>query len=98
MDGMAIPLPVPSGGRAPVDQEEGEPGPLIHGVSTDRAECHDGGMATTSYERALQVQSENQDRLMALDGVNAVGVKLGEDGTVLELTLDPDAGLPPELE
>lgn len=51
-----------------------------------------------SYDEALEVQSENQDRLMALDGVNAVGVKVGEDGPVLEVTVDPDADLPPELD
>jgi hypothetical protein len=55
-------------------------------------------MAKT-YEEALAVQRANEDRLMGLDGVNAVGVKRAEDGThVLEVTLDPDADLPAELD
>lgn len=70
---------------------------MIHGVAAALEECHHDDMAI-SYEQALQVQSENQDRLMALEGVNAVGAKLGEDGPVLEVTLDPDAPLPHELE
>jgi hypothetical protein len=78
-------------------QEEGERSGLIHGVVADLEECHHGGMAI-SYEQALQVQSENQDRLMALEGVSAVGAKLGEDGPVLEVTLDPDAALPQGLD
>jgi hypothetical protein len=49
------------------------------------------------YEDALAVQRRHEARLMALDGVNAVGVKLRGGRFVLEVSLDPDADLPSAL-
>lgn len=54
-------------------------------------------MALT-YDEAVAVQREHEARLIELDGVNAVGVKQTDAGLVLEVTVSPDADLPPELD
>jgi hypothetical protein len=51
-----------------------------------------------SHADALAVQRRHEARLMALPGVNAVGVKQRDDRLVLEVSVDPDAALPAELD
>ncbi|HET9649549.1 MAG TPA: hypothetical protein VFP34_15150 [Microlunatus sp.] len=50
-----------------------------------------------SYDEAVAVQRRHERRLLALDGVSAVGVKQTQAGLVLEVTIDPDTPLPEEL-
>jgi hypothetical protein len=50
-----------------------------------------------SYDEAVAVQRRHERKLLALDGVSAVGVKQAEGRLVLEVTIDPDASLPEEL-
>jgi hypothetical protein len=52
----------------------------------------------TSYEQALAVQRRHEQRLLALPGVSAVGVKLREERLVLEVSLDPAQDVPAELD
>jgi hypothetical protein len=47
-----------------------------------------------SYDDALAVQRRHESALLALPGVNAVGVKQRDEGLVLEVTTDEDAALP----
>jgi len=54
-------------------------------------------MALT-YDEAVAVQRRHEARLMALPGVNAVGVKQKTSGLVLEVTVSPDADVPAELD
>lgn len=51
-----------------------------------------------SHEDALAVQRRHEDRLMALPGVVAVGVKRRDDRLVLAVSVDPDAEVPRELD
>ena len=53
-------------------------------------------MALT-YDEAVAVQRAHESRLLALDGVNAVGVRQTASGLVLEVTVAPDVELPAEL-
>ena len=50
-----------------------------------------------SLEEATAVQHRHEDRIMALPGVNAVGVKLRDGELVLEVAVDPDTDLPLDL-
>jgi len=54
-------------------------------------------MALT-YDEAVAVQRQHEARLIDLAGVNAVGVKQTDSGLVLEVTVSPDAAIPPELD
>lgn len=58
----------------------------------------DHGEVAMSHDEALEVQRRHEQRIMALPGVNAMGVKLGGDGLVLEVTVDSGAGIPEELD
>ncbi|UJP40607.1 hypothetical protein [Cellulomonas palmilytica] len=53
-------------------------------------------MALT-YDEAVAIQRRHEARLMALPGVNAVGVKQTSTGPVLEVTVAPDVDLAAEL-
>ena len=54
-------------------------------------------MALT-YDEAVAIQRQHEGRLLALDGVSAVGVKQTASGLVLEVTLAPEVDLPSELD
>jgi len=51
-----------------------------------------------SYEAALEVQHRHESAIMAMPGVTAVGVKLRAGDLVLEVSVDPDAPVPPGLQ
>lgn len=50
-----------------------------------------------SHDEAVEVQRRYEGRLMAVPGVNAVGVKLRDDQLVLEITADEGTALPDDL-
>ncbi|MCF3105170.1 hypothetical protein IPZ58_26785 [Streptomyces roseoverticillatus] len=50
-----------------------------------------------NQEQALEVQRRHEDRLLAMPSVTGVGVKLRDGRLVLEVDVDPDAEIPPEL-
>ena len=52
---------------------------------------------TLSYDEAVAIQRAHESRIMALAGVNAVGVKIRDGVPVLEVSVDPDVDLPREL-
>lgn len=51
-----------------------------------------------SHEEALSIQRREERWIMALPGVTGVGVKVRSGRPVLEVTVDPAAGIPAELE
>jgi len=53
-------------------------------------------MALT-YDEAVAVQRRHEARIMALPGVNGVGVKQTASGPVLEVTVAPGGDLPSAL-
>lgn len=61
-----------------------------------RAIHHNDEMEMTQ-EQALEVQRRNEQRILALPSVTGIGVKLRDSGLVLEVTVDPNAEVPPEL-
>jgi hypothetical protein len=63
-----------------------------------RALVGQNGRMALSHDEALTVQRRHEDRLMHLPGVNAVGVKLRDGALVLEVSVDPGADVPSELE
>jgi hypothetical protein len=56
------------------------------------------GVMNMSYERAVAVQNRHQQRLLALPGVSAVGVKMREGRPVLAVTVDEGSELPADLQ
>lgn len=50
-----------------------------------------------SHDDALAVQRRHESDLMALPGVTGVSLVLRDPGLVLEVSVDPDAPLPPPL-
>ncbi|WP_029135890.1 hypothetical protein [Nakamurella lactea] len=52
---------------------------------------------TMSYEQAVDVQRRHEQRLIALPGVSAVGVKMRDGVPVLAVTVDQDVEPPAEL-
>lgn len=53
-------------------------------------------MAMT-YNDAVAVQRRHEARILGLPGVTGVGVKLRDGRPVLEVTVDPDHDVPPDL-
>jgi hypothetical protein len=52
---------------------------------------------TMSYDQAVEIQRSHEQRLLALPGVSAVGVKLRDGNPMLVVTLDEGAELPKDL-
>ncbi len=50
-----------------------------------------------SYEQAVAVQRRHEGRLLALPGVSAVGAVVRGDRVVLQVSVDPDQDVPPDL-
>ncbi|HYT10710.1 MAG TPA: hypothetical protein VEL73_08630 [Mycobacteriales bacterium] len=53
---------------------------------------------TMPYDDAVAVQRRHEGWIMTLPGVTGVGVKLRDGRPVLEVTVDPEAEIPAELQ